>query len=118
MNFTQNQATIVTFTVDVLIILHLRNNDGEKRSPYCSQNGCQILLAQNFPNELKTVDVLIILQLRIQRTEVRQSERRSFPQVFFNCNEQVHNHYRGIESGKSFTLENFQNRLFTLYLAG
>ena len=30
----------------------------------------------------------------VSRTEVRQSERRSFPQVFFNCNVQVHNHYR------------------------
>ena len=38
----------------------------------------------------------------VSRTEVRQSERRSFPQVFFNCNVQVHNHYRGGESGKSF----------------
>ena len=26
-NFTQKQATIVTFTVDVLIILQLRNNE-------------------------------------------------------------------------------------------
>ena len=34
-------------------------------------------------------------------TEVRQSERRNFPQVFFNCNVQVHNYYGGGESGKS-----------------
>ena len=38
----------------------------------------------------------------VSGTEVRQSERRSFPQVFFNCNVQVHNHYRGGESGRSF----------------
>ena len=38
----------------------------------------------------------------LSRTEVRQSERRSFPQVSFSCNVQVHNHYRGGESGKSF----------------
>ena len=34
----------------------------------------------------------------VSRTEVRQSERRSFPQFFFNCNVQVHNHYGGGES--------------------
>ena len=34
-------------------------------------------------------------------TEVRQSERRSFSKVFFNCNVQVHNYYGGRELGKS-----------------
>ena len=45
----------------------------------------------------------VLVQNRfVSRTEVRQSERRSFPQVFFNCNVQVHNHHGGGESGKSF----------------
>ena len=43
----------------------------------------------------------VLVQNQFVNTEVRQSERRSFPQVFFNCNVQVHNHYGGGESGKS-----------------
>ena len=43
----------------------------------------------------------VSVQNQFVNTEVRQSERRSFPQVFFNCNVQVHNYYGGGELGKS-----------------
>ena len=43
----------------------------------------------------------VLVQNQFVNTEIRQSERRSFPQVFFNCNVQVHNYYGGGESGKS-----------------
>ena len=39
----------------------------------------------------------VLVQNQVVNTEVRQSERRSFPQVFFNCNVQVHNYYGGGE---------------------
>ena len=43
----------------------------------------------------------VSVQNQFVNTEVWQSERRSFPQVFFNCIVQVHNYYGGRELEKS-----------------
>ena len=52
--------------------------------------------------QAQSEETVLVQNQFVSHTEVRQSERRSFPQVFFNCNVQVHNHYGGGESGKSF----------------
>ena len=57
---------------------------------------------ENKENEAQSEGTVLVQNQFVSCTEVRQSEHRSFPQVFFNCNVQVHNHYGGGESEKSF----------------
>ena len=137
MNFTQKQATIVTFTVDVLIILQLRNN--EKTLTLLFTERLSSPVGTKFSKRIEDMSKEELNEcLKCFYTSARKKDGTYYKNTSMKSiraaidrflRSPPHNKPFSIISdavftgankvlSAFFTLENFQNPLFTLYLTG